>query len=150
MSGSLVELVTAITALLEATFHVLRLVGTLAWPWLPLVVWTLFWLLIVDWSRLLPVLSRGGWLVVALLATAVLAIWMVVSPVPEGVEVWLGLKLDALVVRFVRLSLIAAAAIGAGAVQLSGLIGGTGTPRRAMTDFQSTSAETVVQRIPNV
>lgn len=150
MKGSIADLLTAITALVEAAFRVLGLVGSLVWPWLPLVIWALFWLLIIDWSRLLPVLSRGGWLVIALMATAALAIWMVVSPVPEGIEVWLGLKLDLLVARFVKLSLIAAVAIGAGAVQLSGLLGGPASPRRVVTDFQSTSAETVVTRIPNV
>lgn len=150
MKGSIADLLTAITALVEAAFRVLGLVGSLVWPWLPLVIWALFWLLIIDWSRLLPVLSRGGWLVIALMSTAALAIWMVVSPVPEGVEVWLGLKLDLLVARFVKLSLIAAVAIGAGAIQLSGLLGGPASSRRVVTDFQSTSAETVVTRIPNV
>lgn len=150
MKGSIADLLTAITALVEAAFRVLGLVGSLVWPWLPLVTWALFWLLIIDWSRLLPVLSRGGWLVIALMSTAALAIWMVVSPVPEGVEVWLGLKLDLLVARFVKLSLIAAVAIGAGAIQLSGLLGGPASSRRVVTDFQSTSAETVVTRIPNV
>jgi len=150
MKGSIADLLTAITALVEAAFRVLGLVGSLVWPWLPLVIWALFWLLIIDWSRLLPVLSRGGWLVIALMSTAALAIWMVVSPVPEGVEVWLGLKLDLLVARFVKLSLIAAVAIGAGAIQLSGLLGGPASSRRVVTDFQSTSAETVITRIPNV
>lgn len=150
MAGSITELVTAITSLMTAALQVVRLLGALAWPWMPLVVWCLFWLLVVDWSRLLPVLSRGGWLVVALLATGVLAIWMVTSPVPDGVEVWLGLKLDALVARFVKLSLIIATAIAAGAVQLSGLISGPAAARRPSVDFSATSAETVVHRIPNV
>lgn len=150
MAGSITELVTAMTSLMTAALQVVRLLGTLAWPWMPLVIWCLFWLLVVDWSRLLPVLSRGGWLVVALLATGVLAIWMVTSPVPEGVEVWLGLKLDGLVARFVKLSLIIATAIAAGAVQLSGLISGPTSARRPSVDFSATSAETVVHRIPNV
>jgi hypothetical protein len=148
MGSPLVELLTAIQALVASALLVVRLLGTLAWPWLPLVVWAVYWLLLVDWSRLLPVLSRGGWLVIAMVFVVGLSVWSLTVPViPEG-ERWLGLLVDSVVAKFLNASVLVAVAVVAGAIQLSGLFPSpaAGRPR----DFQATSSEDVVHRIPNV
>jgi hypothetical protein len=148
MGAPLVELVTAIQGLIASTLLVVRLLGVLAWPWLPLAVWAVYWLVLVDWSRLLPVLSRGGWLVIGAVLALGLAVWCLTVPVlPDG-ERWLGLLVDSGVAKFLNASVLVAIAVVAGAIQLSGLFPTTAVVRPR--DFQATSTEEVIHRIPNV
>lgn len=48
-------------------------------PW---VLWTLFWLLAVDWKKLWPVLGQGAWAPVVLLILVSSMVWASIEPGP--------------------------------------------------------------------
>jgi hypothetical protein len=111
------SLLNVATALLE----LLAAVAQTAWPWVPLFAWIAFWSLAVDWTKLAPILAKGGIIGVVLIALMAILVWSVIAPPPDGVHHILGLSIQsaftAKMVYVVGLIVIAALC---GSVQLSG------------------------------
>jgi hypothetical protein len=49
---------------------------------IPWVLWTLFWLLAVDWKKLWPVLGQGAWAPAVLLILVSALVWSRIEPGP--------------------------------------------------------------------
>ena len=73
-------IVQGLGTFLSGILDLVAALGAAIVPWLPVVVWLLFWLLVVDWRELWPVLRRGAWLGVLAAGGLAALIWQVVSP----------------------------------------------------------------------
>ena len=84
------NLVEAVGQILLGLKQILTVLATEVFsaPVLPILVWSLFWLFAVDWTRLRQIILKGGWLGVVLVGVVMVIIWQQV--VPEA-EVVLGL-----------------------------------------------------------
>jgi hypothetical protein len=74
------ELWQALVNLFRVLGDLLGPMGTALLPLLVLVPWVAWWLWAVNWSKTWPVLARGGWVPVLLLALVVALIWSQVAP----------------------------------------------------------------------
>ena len=87
------NLVEAVGQILLGLKQILTVLATEVFsaPVLPILVWSLFWLFAVDWTRLRQIILKGGWLGVVLVGVVLVIIWQQV--VPEA-EVVLGLEVN--------------------------------------------------------
>jgi hypothetical protein len=60
-------LVQFVAGLLTLTWQFVSVLFPLLLPWLPVVLWCVWWLCCVNWKHVWPVLARGGWVPVLLL-----------------------------------------------------------------------------------
>lgn len=113
--------------LLVSFWNVIVAVAVLIWtliqtitPWTPLIAWVAFWLLAVNWQKLYPILMKGGWIGVALIAMLAVLIWSSISIPPGGMHHLYGLHVSNIVGKTVYVSSLLVIAILCGSVQLSG------------------------------
>jgi hypothetical protein len=122
--GAVGPLIDALSRVAESVALLAGVLSGLVWPWLPLVAWGGFWLLLVDWRVLLTHLHRGGWGIVLLLAVGVFVALGLLTPVGSGSFAgprpsWLlGWQLSSNVQRVLDGAVLVGAALVAGAVQL--------------------------------
>ncbi len=86
-------------------------------PVFPVLCWTVFWLLAVDWVRLRQILLKGGWLGVMLIGFVMVVVWQQISP---GSQAVLGLELDGYIEKLVYVTALLSLMFVCGAVQLTG------------------------------
>lgn len=122
--GAIGPLIDALSRVAESVALLAGVLSGLAWPWLPLVAWGGFWLVLVDWRALLVHLHRGGWVIVLLLAAGVFVSHSLLVPVGSGEfrvprPSWLlGWQLSQNVQRLLDGAVLLGAALVAGAIQL--------------------------------
>lgn len=113
---SLVDVLVAVWGLLLALLAVVV-------PWTPLIAWLAYWLFAVNWTKLWPVLARGGWIGVVLLGLVMTLVWGMVAPPASGSHFLLGLTLSNFVGKFVYVTSLLVMMLLCGSVQLSGACG---------------------------
>jgi hypothetical protein len=116
-------LLTSLVDLFLALWSLLVAVLALVVPWTPLIAWLAYWLFAADWSKLWPVLAKGGWIAVVLIGLMMAMIWGVVAPPTGGHHVILGLTLSNFVGKFVYVTALLVMLLLCGSVQLSGACG---------------------------
>ena len=77
-------LLQALLNLLSALLEVFVATGGLILPWLPLIAWTVFWALAVNWEKLAAVIRTGAFLGIAMIALLAVLVWGCVSPPIDG------------------------------------------------------------------
>jgi hypothetical protein len=97
--------------------------GALVLPFLPLVVWVVFWIFGVNWLKLRVVLLEGGWVGIVLLGLFAVLVWGTVAPPPSGFHHFLGLTVSNFVGKTVLVTTLICIMFLCGAVQLSGACG---------------------------
>ena len=117
--AALWQLVVALEALV---WSLVVIIG----PWLPLVLWIVFWLFAVNWVNLREVLVRGGWIGVALIGFMAILVWGTVAPPPNNYHEMFGLTVSNFVGKTVFVSALICIMLLCGAVQLSGSLGRLG------------------------
>ena len=117
--GPLENLVHAVGQILLGLKQILTVVATgiFSAPVLPVLVWALFWLFAVDWTRLRQIILKGGWLGVILVGVVMVIIWQQI--VPEA-DVVLGLKVNGYIEKMVYVTALLTVMFVCGAVQLTG------------------------------
>ena len=117
--GPLENLIDAVGQILLGLKQILTVVaaGIFSAPVLPVLVWSLFWLFAVDWTRLRQIILKGGWLGVVLVGVVMVIIWQQV--VPES-DVILGLKVNGYIEKMVYVTALLTVMFVCGAVQLTG------------------------------
>ena len=117
------ELLNSIGDVITAIAHlVVELVQFLT-PWIPLLAWIAFWLCAVNWRKLYPILTSGGWIGVALAFVMTVLIWSIIW-IPEGGMHYLsGLQVSNTVGKVVYVTILFVIAFLCGTVQLSGCCG---------------------------
>ncbi|WP_437185989.1 hypothetical protein SH668x_003116 [Planctomicrobium sp. SH668] len=89
-------------------------------PWTPLFAWIVFWLVIVDWRKLYPVIMNGALTSAVLLGMLAVLIWASIA-FPEGnLHHLFGLKVHNFIGKFVYVTALFIIAALCGSVQLSG------------------------------
>lgn len=113
--------------LLEALWNVITsvagLVAALATtiaPWWPLIAWIAFWLLAVNWQKLYPTISSGGWIGLLLLWFTMILVWGAVAPPPDGYHHILGLHVSNFFGKMIYVTGLYVIMAICGTVQLSG------------------------------
>ena len=86
-------------------------------PVLPVLVWSLFWLFAVDWTRLRQIILKGGWLGVVLVGVVMVVVWQQI--VPEA-EVVLNLEVNGYIEKMVYVTALFSVMFVCGAIQLTG------------------------------
>ena len=86
-------------------------------PVLPVLCWTVFWLLAVDWIQLRQILLKGGWLGIMLVGFVMVIVWQQISP---GSQAVLGLELNGYIEKLVYVTALLSLMFVCGAVQLTG------------------------------
>jgi hypothetical protein len=114
--ASLIELFTALGNVILAVLQILA-------PWTPLAAWLAYWLFAADWSKLWPVVTRGGWIAIVLIGLMMALVWGVVAPPTGGKHVILGLTLQNFTGKFVYVTSLLVMMLLCGMVQLSGACG---------------------------
>lgn len=114
--ASLVEVFIAVWGLLIAVL------GFVA-PWTPLIAWLAYWLFAVNWTKMWPVMARGGWIGVFLLGLVMALVWGVVAPPTGGTHFILGLTVQNFTGKVVYVTSLFLMAMFCGFVQLSGSCG---------------------------
>ena len=121
MHQPLHELIMAVRDLLLAIVHVGQVLMLLAAAWVPLLLWTVFWLWAVNWEELVRVIGRGGWTVLVLIMGTAVLVWGQIAPPVGGTTQILGLNVGNYVEKFLYVVGLVSVMGIAGAVQLSGL-----------------------------
>ena len=113
------NLVEAVGQILLGLKQILTVLATEVFsaPVLPILLWSLFWLFAVDWTRLRQIILKGGWLGVVLVGVVMVIIWQQV--VPEA-EVVLGLKVNGYIEKMVYVTALFTVMFVCGAIQLTG------------------------------
>lgn len=117
-------LLQAILNLLTALLEVLVATGELIVPWLPLIAWTVFWALAVNWEKLSAVIRSGACLGLAMIALVAVLVWGCVSPPLDGHHYLLGLSVSNFVGKLVYVVGLIVIMFAAGSAQLSGMFDG--------------------------
>ena len=117
--GPLENLIDAVGQILLGLKQILTVVASEVFsaPVLPVLVWSLFWLFAVDWTRLRQIILKGGWLGGGLGGVVMVIIWQQV--VPES-EVVLGLKVNGYIEKMVYVTALFTVMFVCGAIQLTG------------------------------
>jgi uncharacterized membrane protein YuzA (DUF378 family) len=89
-------------------------------PWWPLIAWIAFWLLAVNWRRLYPVISSGGFIGLLLLWFTMILVWGVVSPPEGGTHHILGLHVSNFFGKMIYVTGLYVITALCGVTQLSG------------------------------
>jgi len=113
------ELIDSIIDLATACGAVARAVGNLIFPWSPLLAWVGFWLYVIDWKQLTPVLIRGGIISLLLIAVALIFVWGALAPPVGNAHQLLGLTVPNLVGKMVYVTGLVCIALLCGSVQLA-------------------------------
>jgi len=66
--------------LFYAVWTLLATLGQTVLPWLPLIVWCVFWLFAVNWQSMHKTLWSGGWIAILLIAATAVLVWGSVDP----------------------------------------------------------------------
>lgn len=117
------EVLTNLVTLLASVWHLVMSIVLLILPWTPLLAWLAFWLFAVNWVQLRAVLLRGGWIGVLLFGFAMILIWGVIAPPPDGYHHFFGLTLSNYVGKTVYVTALLTIMLLCGSVQLSGACG---------------------------
>ena len=116
------ELITAIQQLFFSLVDIVTSLFSIALPWAPLALWVAFWLLAVDWSKLYPIMRKGGWVGFLLLAFVMIMVWGAVAPPVSGSHSLFGLKVSNYVGKTVYVTMLFSIIQVCGSVQLSGVV----------------------------
>jgi hypothetical protein len=113
--------------LLDSLWNVIVAVALLVWalllflaPWTPLLAWIAFWLFAVNWRQLSPILMKGGWIGVLLIAWTAILVWSSVSVPADGYHSLYGLQVSNVVGKTVYVTSLVVIALLCGSVQLAG------------------------------
>ena len=121
-------LLQALLNLLSALLEVLVATGGLILPWLPLIAWTVFWALAVNWEKLAAVIRSGAFLGIAMIALLAVLVWGCVSPPVDGHHYFemLGVRLSVsnFTGKLVYVVGLVVIMFAAGSAQLSGMFDG--------------------------
>lgn len=121
-------LLQALLNLLSALLEVLVATGGLILPWLPLIAWTAFWALAVNWERLAAAIRSGAFLGIAMIALLAVLVWGCVSPPIDGHHYFemLGVRLSVsnFTGKLVYVVGLVVIMFAAGSAQLSGMFDG--------------------------
>ncbi len=110
---SLVEVLTALWGLLIALIDVVL-------PWTPLIAWLAYWLYAANWTKVWPVIARGGWIGVVLIGLMMALIWGVIAPPTGGTHFILGLTVQNFTGKLVYVTSLLVMAMLCGFAQLAG------------------------------
>jgi len=116
-------LLPILVALFVALWNVLLAILAIVTPWTPLMAWLAYWLFAADWSKLWPVIVRGGWIAIVLIGLMMTLIWGVVAPPTGDSHMILGLTLGNFAGKFVYVTALLVMMLVCGSVQLSGACG---------------------------
>lgn len=119
----MIELFNSLVDVLTALWSLLLVVIGLVTPWTPLIAWLAVWLFAADWSKLWPVMRRGGWIGVVLIGLMMTLIWGVIAPPTGGTHFILGLTVSNFVGKFMYVTALLVMMMLCGSVQLSGACG---------------------------
>jgi hypothetical protein len=111
----LVQFLTIITSLATVLGELFVFLGRLILSNLLIIVWIVWWLFGVNWTKVWPVLARGAWLPVVLLLLIIALVWSQLAP-NEVANFWR---------QFGALSILTAIALFCGWLQ--GVLGWTPT-----------------------
>jgi hypothetical protein len=114
------ELLHALLNVLQSLVDLLAVAGRAIAPWIPLIAWVAFWTLAVDWTKLYPILAKGGIVGVLLIAFVVVLVWSVVAPPPDGHHYMFGLRLSNETGKLVYVTALSLIVAACASVQLSG------------------------------
>ena len=121
-------LLQALLNLFSALLEVLVATGGLILPWLPLIAWTVFWALAVNWEKLAAVIRSGAFLGIAMIALLAVLVWGCVSPPIDGHHYFemLGVRLSVsnFTGKLVYVVGLVVIMFAAGSAQLSGMFDG--------------------------
>lgn len=121
-------LLQALLNLLSALLEVFVATGGLILPWLPLIAWTVFWALAVNWEKLAAVIRTGAFLGIAMIALLAVLVWGCVSPPIDGHHYFemLGVRLSVsnFTGKLVYVVGLVVIMFAAGSAQLSGMFDG--------------------------
>ena len=79
-SDTLIQVLTLLSALATTLGQLLLLIGQALASNLLIIVWTVWWLFGVNWSKVWPVLARGAWMPVVLLMLVIALVWSKLAP----------------------------------------------------------------------
>lgn len=113
------SLLNVFWALLNVAVNLVRVIL----PWLPLLGWVSFWVFAVNWTRVFPILRRGGLLAVFLLMFVAVLVWGAVAPPVDGRHVMFGLSVSNYAGKFIYVTMLTCIALLCGSAQLSGAFG---------------------------
>ena len=116
------SLISSLLQVLLSLYDVVIALATLILPWTPLLGWIAFWLLAVDWTKLRPILLKGGWLGLLLGGFVMILVWGTVAPPEDGYHAMLGMSLSNYVGKTVYVSFLFVIMFLCGSVQLSGIV----------------------------
>lgn len=119
MEALLENLLNLVTSLWGVIWALVAIIG----PWTALIAWVAYWLLAVDWSKLAPVMFRGGVVGVVLLGLMAALVWSVVSPAPYGHKFFQVLKVENFTGKLMYVTTLIVIMYLCGSVQLTGLCG---------------------------
>ncbi len=91
------EFVDLLAKLITTLWDLLILVGGWVFSVALAIAWFAWWLWGVNWSKTWPVLQRGGWVVVVLLAFVAALVWSQVAPAGGDGNFWWQLGWVALI-----------------------------------------------------
>lgn len=117
------ELLHSLLNVLYSVADLLVALGRAALPWTPLFAWVAFWTLAVDWTKLYPILMRGGIVGVGLLFFVAVLVWSVIAPPPDNVHHLFGLAVGNVTGKFVYVTALTVIMFLCASVQLSGCCG---------------------------
>lgn len=115
------QVLEALGALILAFVGLIAAVASLIAPWWPLIAWIAFWMLAVNWQKLYPVISSGGWIAMLLLWFTMILVWGVVAPPADGYHHLLGLDVENYFGKMIYVTGLFVIMAICGSVQLSGV-----------------------------
>lgn len=105
--------------LFDALIGVTLAVVQLFQPWVPLLLWVVFWCVLVDWRVFRRQLKQGGWIPLALLFFLGALFWSLLDPTASGRHTLFGLSASNLVGKIVYVSGLACLMFVCGSFQLA-------------------------------
>lgn len=114
------QVLDALWNLIVALGGLIAALATTIAPWWPLIAWIAFWMLAVNWQKLYPVVSSGGWIGLLLLWFTMILVWGVVAPPEDGYHHLLGLHVTNFFGKMIYVTGLYVIMAVCGAVQLSG------------------------------
>lgn len=122
------DLLHALVNVLQSLVELLAAAARTVAPWTALIAWVAFWTLAVDWTKLYPVLAKGGIIGALLIGFVAVLVWSVVAPPPDGHHYLFGLTLSNVTGKLVYVTGLALIVAACASVQLSGAC-------RSLVDF---------------
>ncbi len=133
--GTLDAILLALWQIVEQLYLIVVELGglILTAPVMPLLIWCVFWLFAVDWTRLRHIMLRGGWIGVVLIGVVMVVAWQQLDP--EAADSLLGLmNLNGYIEKMMYVTGLFSLMFICGAVQLTGCCGPSRTEAAEATE----------------